>query len=294
MDQGELVAERKLLHPFGPPLHQCITTPLAGALLGSAKLIPGLATCPFGKDNKGHMASLISCKRLLDNQWQMLRPNRHQHLGSLAVLPLLFCLGCNARQPVKPSSSSPQATVTYASNPERFVQKPVYQPPFSIMNPKTADEHFEVGVFDDNQKQPDKAIVEYEAALKQKPDWAVAHFRVGRGYGGGGRNDEGIAQWSKTIQYNPQMFSAYDLLASAYETRGDLKKAIETYSGLLNYPVTQMPAHYQLALWYKKLGDHQEAKEHFEGYRELAMKSPAEQKSDRFQTTLRELQSSSR
>jgi tetratricopeptide (TPR) repeat protein len=256
------------------------------------KTLTRFGNVPHGKDNKGHMASLIFCKRLLDNQWQMLRPNRHKHLGSLAVLPLLFCLGCNARQPVKPSSQ--QATITYASNPERFVQKPVYRPPFSIMNPKTADEHFEVGVFDDNQGQPDKAIVEYEAALEQKPDWAVAHFRLAQDYARRGRIEDAIAHWSKTIQYNPQMFSAYDLLASAYETRGDLKKAIETYSGLLNYPVTQMPAHYQLALWYKKLGDHQEAKEHFESYRELALKSDAEQKSDRFQMTLRELQSSSR
>src|SRR5438309_588667 len=44
-------------------------------------------------------------------------------------------------------------SITYASNPERFVKEPTYEPPFNIKNPKTADEHFDVAVDDDNHKQ---------------------------------------------------------------------------------------------------------------------------------------------
>jgi len=53
MHQGELVAEKEAVASFRRSFAaERITTPLAGALLGSTKLLPSLATCPLGKTIK--------------------------------------------------------------------------------------------------------------------------------------------------------------------------------------------------------------------------------------------------
>ena len=258
-----------------------------------------------------------------ENPRGMLMINRSRLRHGFPLFLLLLCIGCNSIQSAQksgavtgqeiPTQEQPsmqpsttrqgstakqgsaaqkpaQETISYATNPERFVKEPVYQPPFQITNPKTAEEHFDVGVNDDNQKQPAKAIGEYEKALALKPDWVVAHIRLARDCAQLGRADDAIAHWRKAIQYNPQFFSAYDELAAAYVSQGKVQKAIDTYSGLLQYPAAEVPVRYQLALWHEKLGNWEKARDHFERYRDLALKSgPEEQKSERFQVAIREL-----
>jgi tetratricopeptide (TPR) repeat protein len=167
---------------------------------------------------------------------------------------------------------------------------PPYEPPFNITDPKTAQEHFNVAVNHDHHNELDKAIAEYQKALALQPSWAVAHDRLALDYQKQGRTDDAIVQWEQATRDNPQFYSVYDLLAGAYERQGKIKKAIEAYSALLKYPPAQMPAHYQLGLWYAQIGDRQQAQSHLESYRDLALKTSEEPKSDRFQKALRELQ----
>lgn len=237
--------------------------------------------------------------------------------GFVLLLLTLFPVACSSRQPAKetqpvPSSaqqdkasaqSPPQppaaqadkkrhddSNITYAKNPERFAKVPAYEPPFNITDPQTAQEHFNVAVNHDHHNELDKAIAEYQKALELQPDWAVAHDRMALDYQKQGRMDDAIAEWEQATRYNPQFYSAYDLLAGAYERQGKIKKAIEAYSALLRYPPAQMSAHYQLGLWYVQIGNRQQAQSHLESYRDLALKTTEEPKSDRFQKALRELQ----
>lgn len=220
--------------------------------------------------------------------------------GPGLILVTLLVAGCNSKQPKQSAQSvSPSApqdktlpaadaapkdkSISYAKNPERFVKEEVYDPPFNITNPKTAQEHFNVAVNDDHHDQTDKAIEEYKKALELQPKWAVAHFRMANDYKKKGQTEDAIAQWELATKDDPQFYSAYDLIAGAYERQGNLKKAIEAYSALLKYPPTQMPAHYQLGLWYAQLGERQKAEEHLKSYLDIARKVPEESKSDRFQ-----------
>lgn len=244
-----------------------------------------------------------------------------QFICCVSLVLTMFGLGCSSQdkngasslppsaqsgkasdQPQTPApTASPQAAkaepaarhkddaISYAKNPERFVKQQTYEPPFNITDPKTAQEHFNVGVNLDNKKELDKAIAEYQNALELKPDWALAHFRVAQDYQKEGRTEEAIAHWEQATRYDPQFYAAYDLLAGAYERQGDLEKAIEAYSALLKYPAAQMPADYQLGLWYAQLGNRPKAREHLESYRQLALKVKAEHDSPRFQKALREL-----
>ncbi len=180
--------------------------------------------------------------------------------------------------------------ISYATNPERFVKYPASPVPFNITDPKTAQEHFNVGVNLDNQKDFAKAVMEYQKAVELKPDWALAYARLAHDDDRLGHTDDAIAHWQQAVKYDPQYYSGYDSLAADYERQGNIRKAIEAYSPLLAYPPAQMPVHYQLGLWYEQIGDHQNAREHLEQYRELARKVKAEQESPRFQTATRELQ----
>lgn len=233
--------------------------------------------------------------------------------GHVLVVLTLFSIACSSRQSAKetqpvssssqqdkassPSASQPadkktqdESNISYAKTPERFEKVPSYEPPFNITDPKTAQEHFNVAVNHDHHNEFDKAIAEYQKALELQPNWAVAHDRLALDYQKQGRTDDAIAQWEQATRDNPQFYSVYDLLAGAYERQGKIKKAIEAYSALLKYPPAQMPAHYQLGLWYAQIGDRQLAQSHLESYRDLALKTSEEPKSDRFQKALHELQ----
>jgi tetratricopeptide (TPR) repeat protein len=196
-------------------------------------------------------------------------------------------------QPAAPSTTpqpEDKQAISYAKNPERFVKMPTYEPPFNITNPKTAQEHFNVAVNEDDHNRPDNAIREYHIALEMQPKWAVAHYRLAVDYQKQGRPADAIAEWEHATRDDPQFYSAYDMLAGAYERQGNIKKAIGAYSALLKYPPARMPVHYQLGLWYAQIGDRQQAQSHLESYRHLALKTRQEPESDRYRKALHELQ----
>ena len=230
---------------------------------------------------------------------------------------ILFCLACNSQQaqktgsadsssaqleqsrppePIAPSTGSSTSraqeppSISYATNPERFAKMPVYEQPFNIKNPKTAQEHFNVAVNHDHHNEFADAIAEYKKALEIQPNWPVAHYRMALDYQKQGHLDEAIAEWEQTTHYDPQFYSAYDMLAGTYQRQGNLKKAIEALAELLKYPPSRMPVHYQLGLWYEEVGDRPHALMHWEAYRDLALKAGDESKTDRFQKALGELQ----
>lgn len=231
------------------------------------------------------------------------------------IIVWLFYAACTSKQPAeKAVSTSPsmkqgnttqknasksqpgepqkkEKTITYATNPERFVEEKLPPYKFNITNPKTAQEHFNVAVYEHTNKHLDRAIEEYKKALELKPDWAIAHFRLARAYQEKGNRDEAIAHWEKATLYDPRYYEAHFLLALAYKERGDAKKAIESYAKLLNYPPARMEAHYRLGLWYQDLGDGRKAREHLENYRQLALQSKSkEYESERFQRALKDLE----
>lgn len=193
-----------------------------------------------------------------------------------------------AQKAPPPTASQEQKSISYATHPERFVKATPAPGKFNITNPKTAQEHFNVGVDADNHKQWNKAIEQYQKALELKPDWAVAHFRVATDYELIGRTSDAIEHWEQATRYDPQFYSAYNRLASVYRSQGNLEKAIAAYTALLAYPPAKIGAHYQLGFAYVELGNRQKAREHLETYQQLAMNSP-EKESPRFQKAILEL-----
>jgi len=195
-----------------------------------------------------------------------------------------------AAQKAPPSTvSQEQKSISYATHPERFVKATPAPAKFNVTDPKTAQEHFNVGVDADNHKQWNEAIEQYQKALELKPDWALAHYRLATDYKLIGRTNDAIAHWEQATRYDPKFFVAYNRLASTYRSEHNLQKAIENYTQLLQYPPAQLGAHYQIGLCYAELGERQKAREHLESYRQMALKT-GEKQTPRFQKALRELQ----
>jgi tetratricopeptide (TPR) repeat protein len=237
-------------------------------------------------------------------------------LGYVVCILLLFTIACNSKpandeaksvsssaeqnkptaagsaQPAEQPSGAPEDpnAISYAKNPDRFVQQKTVAPAFNLTNPKTATDFFDVGVHEDNLHHYDKAIAAYEQALKLKPDWALLCFREAKDYQRMGRKDDTIAQFKRATKVDPHYWDAYAELARAYKDTGDTNHAIQAASKLLDFPPLQVPTHNQLGYWYEELGDKQSAKQQFEMYRDLSQKSKTEPKTDRYQAALRELQ----
>ncbi len=195
-------------------------------------------------------------------------------------------------QPQAQGNSAPQddQAITYAKNPERFRKMETVAPPFTMTNPKSAEDFLAVGVHEDNLHHFDKAIAAYEQGLKLKPDWALLALREAKDYRRLGQKEKALAEFQRAIKIDPHYWDAHSELALTYKESGDTKRAIEAASKLLDFPPLQIPVHNQLGYWFEEAGDKQKAKQQFELYRELALKTKAEPQTERYQAAIRELQ----
>jgi tetratricopeptide (TPR) repeat protein len=228
---------------------------------------------------------------------------------------MLLGLGCSSKPSAKetqsvspskqqdkasPASGQPQtqandappddSSISYAKNPERFRKMETVAPPFTLTNPKTATDFFDVGVHEDNLHHYDKAIAAYESALKLKPDWTLLRLREAKDYKRLGQPDTAIAQLKRATKIDPHYWDAYSELALTYKDMGDTKHAIEAAAKLLDFPPMQIPVHNQLGYWYEETGDKPNARQQFEMYRDLALKTKTEAQTERYQAAMRELQ----
>src|SRR6266700_1098997 len=195
-------------------------------------------------------------------------------------------------QPQAQSNDAPQddQAITYAKNPERFRKMETAAAPFTLTNPKSAEDFFAVGVHEDNLHHYDKAIAAYEQGLKLKPDWALLALREAKDYRRLGEKDKAVAEFQRAIKIDPHYWDAHSELALTYKENGDTRHAIEAVSKLLEFPPLQIPVHNQLGYWFEEAGDKQKAKQQFELYRDLALKTKTEPQTERYQAAIRELQ----
>jgi tetratricopeptide (TPR) repeat protein len=195
-------------------------------------------------------------------------------------------------QPQVQSNNAPQddQAITYAKNPERFRKMETVAPPFTLTNPKSAEDFLAVGVHEDNLHHYDKSIAAYEQGLKLKPHWALLALREAKDYRRLGQKEKAVTQFQRATKIDPYYWDAYSELALTYKESGDTQHAIEAASKLLQFPPLQIPVHNQLGYWFEETGNKQKAKQQFELYRELAIKTKAEPQTERYQAVMRELQ----
>ncbi len=93
----------------------------------------------------------------------------------------------------------------------------------------------------------DQAIAEFQAVLRQKPDYPAAHFALGRAYATKRDFANAEAEFKRALDLNPRNGSYYNNLGFVYIDDRKLPQARETFQRLLAMNPQSADAHYGLA-----------------------------------------------
>ncbi len=182
----------------------------------------------------------------------------------MVVLSFLCQTGCKKEK---------QESVSFDSDKDRYVKREVPPYKLNITDPQTAQEHFNVGVYHQNQGEIDKALEEFKKTVELNPEYYPAHYRLGNIYWDKEKIDEAIQEWEMTVKLQPKFFRPYLMLGQAYEKIGEDGTAIENYKRALENPVTKLETLYRLGMILKDL-DSEKATKYLEEFVKVTEQCP--------------------
>ena len=83
------------------------------------------------------------------------------------------------------------------------------------LKPAFTDAHYNLGVALFKKGQTDEAISQYQEAIRLKPDYAGFHYNLGVAFFKNGLTDEAMRQYQEAVRLNPDYGPAYNNLANA-------------------------------------------------------------------------------
>lgn len=123
-----------------------------------------------------------------------------------------------------------------------------------IKSPSKGRPHYNLGVAYTTQGQDEKAMQEFLAATRVKPDYFEAHFNLAKAYTRQERLTDAIREFSVVLQINPGHVEAHYNLGIAYSKQGDIARAIREYLIATTIDPDYFMAHNNLANAYLSLG----------------------------------------
>jgi Flp pilus assembly protein TadD len=120
--------------------------------------------------------------------------------------------------------------------------------------PDSAEAHNNLGLVYASQGKLDRAIAEYQAALRLMPDYLHAHYNLGIAYASQGRLDRAIAEYQAALRLMPDYAEAHNNLGIAYASQGRLDRAIAEYQAVLQLKPDSAEAHNNLGIAYASQG----------------------------------------
>jgi Flp pilus assembly protein TadD len=121
-------------------------------------------------------------------------------------------------------------------------------------SPDSAEAHYDLGIAHAFQGQLDRAIAEYQTALRLKPDYAEAHNNLGIAYAFQGQLDRAIAEYQTALRLKPDSEEAYNNLGFIYASQGQWDRAIAEYQTALRLKPDYAVAHHNLGFAYASQG----------------------------------------
>ena len=112
-------------------------------------------------------------------------------------------------------------------------------------NKKLAQEHNAVGLSYFNGKQYDKALSEYEQAIKLNPKLAEAYNNRGDVYYGQGKYDNALSDYTEAIKLNHKYTEAYYNRGLAYYEKKEYDKALEDFDQAIKLNPDYAMAYYK-------------------------------------------------
>ena len=114
----------------------------------------------------------------------------------------------------------------------------------------TADQeierHFQAAKTAERTHDYQKAITEYQAVIRQRPDLAEVHTNLGLVYYLQGMNDDAIAAFQRAVELRPSILGANLFLGMAYVRTNQYQKALEPLRKAINLNPREMRAYLNL------------------------------------------------
>ena len=131
------------------------------------------------------------------------------------------------------------------------------------LDPKNARAYNDRGIAYHAKGNNDRAIADYDEAIRLDPKYAFAYYHRGYAYKAKGDNERAIADYDQAIRLDPKDADAYVKRGSAYRDKGDNDRAIAGYDAAIRLDPGYTSAYTNRALAYEKKGDRARARGDF-------------------------------
>ena len=126
-------------------------------------------------------------------------------------------------------------------------------------NPKSFVLYNLFGAVLSNQKNFDKAVINYKKSIEINPDYAEGHNNLGGALYKLGKFNEAIDSYQRALKIKPNFTEAYNNLGLAFEDLGKFNEAIDSYQRAIKIKPNFTEAYNNLGLAFEDLGKFNEA-----------------------------------
>ena len=140
------------------------------------------------------------------------------------------------------------------------------------LNPEYAVAFNNRGIAYKEKGDLDRAISDYDEAIKLNPEYADAFSNRGNAYREKGDFDRAISDCDKAINFDSTNAAAFNNRGNAYQEKGDLDRAISDYDKAIKIDPNFTGAFHNRALAYGHLNAQADEKKYREGYEQEMQK----------------------
>ena len=135
--------------------------------------------------------------------------------------------------------------------------------------PNRATAYCDRGIAYGGKRDYDRALADFNEAIRLDPNLAVAYYGRGNIYGNKRDYDRAIAEYSKAIQLEPKLVDAYYKRGMVYGLKGDHDRAIVDYSEVIRLDPEDADTYYKRGVAKQEKGDTAGAKADFERSKQI-------------------------
>jgi tetratricopeptide (TPR) repeat protein len=123
------------------------------------------------------------------------------------------------------------------------------------LDPKNADTYVNRGLAYDRKGEHDRAIADYDEAIRLNPKEAPTYYNRGLAYYRKGEHDRAIADYGEAIRLDPKDADTYVNRGVAYVSKGELDGAITDFGEAIRLDAKKAKAYYNRGVAYVSKGE---------------------------------------
>ena len=132
------------------------------------------------------------------------------------------------------------------------------------LNPNYAFAYYHRGNAYANKGESDRAIQDYDQAIRLDPNSALFYTNRGAAYANKGEHDRAIQDYDQAIRLDPNYARAYNNRGNAYSRKGEYDRAIQDYDQAIRLNPNYAYAYYHRGNAYANKGEHDRANQDYD------------------------------